>query len=113
MNVAACKTDWSNAQNCVEIDFSVRLKMRSKNDSKQTNSSIGQITDSTKYYDLSREEMFTMWIEFGRSEFNDNGFKVEELHSFKNILKKKFLLSNRNSLFLMLQSCFCFGVQSV
>lgn len=78
MNIAACQTAWPNAQNCVEIDFSIRLKLLPQTDSNQTNIASAQktMTNSTEYYNLSRNKLFSMWIKFGRSDFIDNGFKV-------------------------------------
>lgn len=90
VNITACRTAWPNAQNCIGIDFSIRLKLlpKTENDSKATESTLNSsttetatpmmttATDSTEYYDVPHDQLRIIWIQFGRKEFSDNGFEV-------------------------------------
>ncbi|XP_055323488.1 uncharacterized protein LOC129578648 isoform X2 [Sitodiplosis mosellana] len=81
VNITACKTSWPNAQNCVKVDFSIRLRSLpnvTTNVENQTETSAteagGDTTTSSNEFDMDREQLVTMWVRFGRKEFADNGF---------------------------------------
>lgn len=81
VNISACKAAWPNAQKCVQVDFSIRLKSLSNesiNGENQTDTPATEAdnTDSTDEYEMDREQLITMWVRFGRQEFADNGFNV-------------------------------------
>lgn len=89
VNISACKTAWPNAQNCVRIDFSIRLRSlpnatttastqtNGENQTdKPTTEADNSVDNANDEYELDREELVTMWVRFGRKEFADNGFNV-------------------------------------
>lgn len=78
VNNFACRTAWPNAQNCVRIDFSIRLKLLPKRTAPNelNQSETADTANSTDILELSRDALIRMWIRFGREEFSDNGFKV-------------------------------------
>ncbi|XP_031617926.1 uncharacterized protein LOC116337470 [Contarinia nasturtii] len=78
-NVSTCKAAWSNAQKCIEIDFSIRLK--AKNDP-----TIKEMNDMNREFNMNRDELFQMWIEFGRQEFADNGYNEFPVPDSKKLL---------------------------
>lgn len=87
VNISACKTAWPNAQKCVKIDFSIRLRSMpnaTTNGENQTDTPATEATDndenendSSNEFEMDREELVTMWVRFGRKEFADNGFNVK------------------------------------
>lgn len=70
INTLPCQSAWPNAQNCVEIDLSIKLKLKSTMKS-ATNQTMEVDTYMMKHEDLAR-----MWLEFGRKELSDNGYQV-------------------------------------
>lgn len=84
VNIAGCKTAWPNAQKCVKVDFSIRLKSlasstensRNKINTKPGTPGTTEMHDSNGNFEMTRQELINMWIRFGREEFNENGFKV-------------------------------------
>lgn len=83
-NTLPCKSGWPNAQNCVEIDLSIKLK------SKLT---IVNATNQMKeeIYTMKHDELVRMWIDFGRKEFADSGYQVcMDLCMYFNIFKDFF-----------------------
>lgn len=93
VNVSACKAAWPNAQKCVKVDFSIRLRSlpnATTNAENQIRTSAteagGNTTNSTNGFDMHREQLVAMWLRFGRQEFADNGFNVK---SFVETKKKK------------------------
>lgn len=78
VNISACKTAWPNAQKCVKIDFSIRLRSlpnATTNGENQTDTPATEAVDKNEF-EMNREELVTMWVRFGRKEFSDNGFNV-------------------------------------
>lgn len=78
VNISNCKAAWPNAQKCVKIAFSIRLKSLAKNKTTTTTDTpdIEAMYDSTDSFEMIRSELINMWIRFGRQEFADHGFKV-------------------------------------
>lgn len=75
-----CRSDWSNAQNCAELDFSIRLNLRHSNATNHTN--VSDANNTIDVIELKYNDLIRLWIEFGRNEFASNGFKVFERISF-------------------------------
>lgn len=74
VNATNCRTAWPNAQNCIKVEFSARLKSLPKNEN--GTSTDTPALDSMDDSEMSRKELIKMWIRFGRQEFANNGFKV-------------------------------------
>lgn len=69
INTCPCQSAWPNAENCVELDLSIRIKLDRSTTANATN-------HTADIYTLKHDDLVRMWIEFGRKEFADNGFQV-------------------------------------
>ena len=84
VNISACKTAWPNAQKCVKVDFSIRLRSlpnATTNGENQIRTLAteagGNTTNSSSEFDMHRDQLVAMWLRFGRQEFADNEFNVK------------------------------------
>lgn len=78
-NIHSCQTAWPNAQNCVKMDFSVRLNalpVAQKPSETNYRNNAGNVGNSTEMFEFNRDSLIDIWLKFGRDEFTDNGFKV-------------------------------------
>lgn len=71
INTLPCQSTWPNAQNCVEIDFSIQLNPKS---TMKTATNETQVEDTT--YAMKHDDLVSMWTEIGRKDFADNGYQV-------------------------------------
>lgn len=84
VNVSACKPAWPNAQKCIKVDISIRLRSlpnETASGEKQISTSATEAgsnaaVNSSNEFDMHHDQLVAMWLRFGRQEFADNGFNV-------------------------------------
>lgn len=81
VNVSGCEVAWPNAQKCVRIDFSIRLKSLANSTVANNNGrKPTALNDSSEAFELNLEALTTMWVRFGRKQFADNGYNVLDFY---------------------------------